>query len=124
MAGVRGLKLPKLGFGTSGLGGMPDTYGYDVEEGRALATVRAVLALPDALIDSSRNYGFGRSEARIGRVVRELGGWPEGRLLSTKLDRDMETGRFDGARARASKGPGPRPSITTSPPSILSFRPS
>jgi D-threo-aldose 1-dehydrogenase len=100
--GGTGLKLPKLGFGTSGLGGMPDTYGYEVDEERALATIRAVLALPDALIDSSRNYGFGRSEERIGRAVRELGGWPEGRLLSTKLDRDMATGRFDGPRARAS----------------------
>jgi D-threo-aldose 1-dehydrogenase len=81
---------------------MPDTYGYDVGEERALATVRAVLARPDGFLDSSRNYGFGRSEERIGQVVRELGGWPEGRVLSTKLDRDMETGRFDGARARRS----------------------
>ena len=35
-------------------------------------------------------------------MVRELGGWPEGRVLSTKLDRDMETGRFDAAQARRS----------------------
>ena len=35
-------------------------------------------------------------------MVRELGGWPEGRVLSTKLDRDMESGRFDGAQARRS----------------------
>jgi D-threo-aldose 1-dehydrogenase len=96
------MQLPKIGFGTSGLAGMPDTYGYDVDEERALATVRAVLALPDGLIDSSRNYGFGRAEERVGKVVRELGGWPAGRVLSTKLDRDMASGRFDGARARRS----------------------
>jgi D-threo-aldose 1-dehydrogenase len=73
-----------------------------VSEERALATIAAILALPDGFIDTSRNYGFGRSEARIGRVVRDLGGWPEGRILSTKVDRDMETGTFDAARARRS----------------------
>jgi D-threo-aldose 1-dehydrogenase len=96
------VRVPAIGFGTSGLGGMPDTYGYDVAEERARATVRAVLALPDGFLDSSRLYGFGRSEERIGAVVRELGGWPAGRVLSTKLDRDIETGRFDGAQARRS----------------------
>jgi D-threo-aldose 1-dehydrogenase len=100
--GRTGLVVPRIGFGTSGLGNMPDTYGYEVAEERARATVRAVLAEPDGFLDSSRNYGFGRSEARIGAVVRELGGWPAGRVLSTKLDRDMETGRFDGDRARRS----------------------
>ena len=94
--------MPAIGFGTSWLGHMPGTYGYGVDEERALATVRAVLARPDGFLDSSRNYGFGRSEERIGKVVRELGGWPEGRVLSTKLDRDMETGRFDAAQARRS----------------------
>jgi D-threo-aldose 1-dehydrogenase len=100
--GRTAVRVPAIGFGTSGLGGMPDTYGYDVGEERARATVRAVLARADGFLDSSRNYGFGRSEARIGAVVRELGGWPEGRVLSTKLDRDMESGRFDGAQARRS----------------------
>jgi D-threo-aldose 1-dehydrogenase len=76
-----GVRVPAIGFGTSGLGGMPDTYGYDVAEERARATVRAVLELPDGFLDSSRLYGFGRSEERIGAVVRELGGWPEGRVL-------------------------------------------
>ena len=94
--------MPAIGFGTSSLGHMPGTYGYGVDEERALATVRAVLARPDGFLDSSRNYGFGRSEERIGKVIAELGGWPEGRVLSTKLDRDMETGRFDAARARRS----------------------
>lgn len=81
---------------------MPDTYGYRVSVERALETVRAILAQPDGFIDTSRNYGLGRSEELIGRVVSELGGWPTGRILSTKLDRDMETLRFDGARARRS----------------------
>lgn len=99
---ARGIALPKIAFGTSGLGGMPDTYGYDVEEDRAFETIRAVLALSDGVLDTSRLYGMGRSEERIGKVVAELGGWPEGRLLSTKLDRDPDTGRFDGDTARRS----------------------
>lgn len=100
--GRSGLKVPPIAFGTSGLGGMPDTYGYDVAERRAIDTVKAVLAQPDGFLDSSRLYGFGRSEERIGAAVRELGGWPEGRLISTKLDRDPESGRFGAAEARRS----------------------
>ena len=100
--GSSGVRVPKLAFGTSGLGGMPDSYGYDVGEARALETIREILALPGGFLDTSRLYGMGRSEERIGRVVRELGGWPEGRMLSTKLDRDLDTGRFDAARARRS----------------------
>jgi D-threo-aldose 1-dehydrogenase len=96
--GATGLVVPAVGFGSSALGNMPDTYGYPVGEERARATVRAILAAPHGFVDTSRNYGFGRSEERIGMVVRELGGWPEGRVLSTKLDRDMETGRFDADR--------------------------
>jgi D-threo-aldose 1-dehydrogenase len=96
------LTVSKICFGTSSLGSMPDTYGYAVEEERARATVRAILAGPANFLDMSRNYGFGRSEERIGAVIRELGGLPEGVVVSTKLDRDMETGRFDAARARQS----------------------
>ena len=100
--GKTGLRLPPLAFGSSGLGDMPDTYGYAVSEERARQTIHAILTLSDGFIDTSRNYGMGRSEARIGQVVRELGGWPRGRILSTKLDRDMNSGRFDAARARRS----------------------
>jgi D-threo-aldose 1-dehydrogenase len=100
--GRTGVRVPKIGFGTSGLGSMPDTYGYAVSEERARDTILAVLALEDGFLDTSRNYGSGRSEERIGRVVREIGGWPAGRVLATKLDRDMETLRFGAAEARRS----------------------
>lgn len=100
--GASGVRVPAIGFGAAPLGDMPGTYGYSVDDERAYATVRAVLEAPDGFIDTSRNYGFGRSEERIGHVVREMGGWPAGRILSTKLDRDMETGSFDAARARRS----------------------
>ena len=65
-------------------------------------TVRAVFDSPVNFLDTSRNYGFGRSEERIGEVIRERGGIPEGFVISSKLDRDMETTKFDGARARRS----------------------
>lgn len=100
--GKTGVSVPRIGFGATALADMPDTYGYSVGEERALATIRAILDRPDGFIDTSRNYGLGRSEELIGKVVRELGGWPAGRILSTKLDRDMNTLRFDAAQARRS----------------------
>lgn len=96
------LEVTPICFGTSGLGDMPDTYGYGVDEERALATVRAILDGPVNFIDTSRNYGMGRSEERIGRVIKERGGLPPGFVVSTKLDRDFTTSRFDAARARRS----------------------
>jgi D-threo-aldose 1-dehydrogenase len=100
--GSTGLAVTPIGYGASGLGSMPDTYGYAVDEGRARDTLRRIFDGPVNLLDTSRNYGAGRSEERIGAAIRERGGLPEGFVLSTKLDRDMETGRFDGDRARRS----------------------
>jgi D-threo-aldose 1-dehydrogenase len=100
--GSTGLTVTRIGFGTAPLGGMPDTYGHDVTEETARATIRAIFDSPVNLMDTSRNYGFGRAEERIGAVIGERGGLPDGFVLSTKLDRDMETGRFDADRARRS----------------------
>ncbi|MFQ5972819.1 MAG: aldo/keto reductase [Alphaproteobacteria bacterium] len=100
--GRTNLVVSRICFGTSSLGNMPDTYGYTVDEERARETVRAIFAGPVNFLDTSRIYGFGRSEQRIGDVIRERGGLPEGFVISTKLDRDVETNRFDAARARRS----------------------
>jgi len=96
------IMVTPLCFGTSGLGDMPDTYGYGVDETRAKATIRAMFDGPVNFLDSSRVYGFGRSEERIGAVIRERGGLPRDFVLSTKLDRDPATNRFDAAQARRS----------------------
>ena len=96
------LMVTSIGFGTSGLGDMPDTYGYGVDADRAKATVVAIFGGSANLIDTSRLYGMGRSEERIGAVIRERGGLPPGFVVSTKLDRDPETNRFDAAQARRS----------------------
>lgn len=100
--GKSDLAVPPLCFGTSGLGDMPATYGYSTPEDRARDTILHILQSDFPFLDSSRNYGDGRSEERIGKVVAELGGLPENAILSTKLDRDMQTGRFDASRARES----------------------
>ncbi len=96
------LMVTPVCFGTSGLGDMPDTYGYGVDVERAKATVRAILDGPVNFIDTSRIYGMGSSEERIGAAIREHGGLPAGFAVSTKLDRDPETNVFDGAQARRS----------------------
>jgi len=100
--GNTGLQVTPLCFGTSGLGNMPDTYGYEVDEARARATLHAIFDGPVNFLDTSNIYGMGRSEQRIGDAIRERGGLPEGFVLSTKVDRDSETGRFDASRVRQS----------------------
>ena len=101
--GQTGLEVTEICFGTSALGDMPETYGYGVDERRARETILAIFDSSDVnFLDTSRVYGFGRSEERIGAAVRERGGLPAGFVLATKLDRDMQTGRFDAAQARKS----------------------
>jgi len=100
--GNTGLSVTPLCFGTSGLGNMPDTYGYEVDETRARATLQAIFDGPVNFLDTANNYGFGRSEQRIGDALRERGGLPDGFVLSTKIDRDMDTGRLDASRVRQS----------------------
>ena len=96
------IQISKLSFGTSALGDMPDTYGYSVNEGRARETINAIFDSECNLIDTSRNYGFGIAEQRIGQVIQERGGLPDDFVISTKLDRNMKTQKFDAARARKS----------------------
>ena len=96
------LKVPSICFGSGPLGDLPNSYRYSVSEERALETVRAIFAGPAPFIDTSRNYGFGRSEDRIGKVIRELGGLPDGAIISTKVDRELDTHRFDAAVVRRS----------------------
>ena len=99
--GRTGLRVTPICFGTTGLGDMPDTYGYSVEAERAKRTLEAIFEGSVNFIDTSRIYGVGRSETRIGEVVRERG-LPDGMVVSTKLDRDPNTHVFDANQARRS----------------------
>lgn len=97
-----GLTIPAICFGTTALGDMPDTYGYSVDEVRARATLDSIFDSPIGFLDTSRNYGAGRSESRIGAAIKARGGLPKDFVISSKLDRNMDTNHFDGDRAQRS----------------------
>jgi D-threo-aldose 1-dehydrogenase len=98
--GSTGLEVTPLCVGTSPLGNTPLPYTRDVTEEDAVATVRRALAGPINFLDTGNNYGD--AERRIGIVLRDHGGVPEGFVLATKVDRDMATGDFSGDRVRRS----------------------
>lgn len=100
--GPTGLRVTPICLGCAPLGNMPDTFAYSVPEDRALATLRAAFTGPINFIDTAASYGDGESERRIGLVLKELGGVPEGVVLATKADRDLQTGDFSGDQMRRS----------------------
>jgi D-threo-aldose 1-dehydrogenase len=95
--GRTGIEVTSLCLGTSALGSMPKTYGYEVSEQDALATLRRAFAGPVTFVDTSNIYGFGTSERLIGKVLAEIGGLPDGFVLATKVDPDSG-GDFSGRR--------------------------
>jgi len=99
--GATGLTVSPLCIGCAQFGDMRDTY-YPVAEDRALATIRAIFDGPVNFADTAAAYGDGESERRIGMVLRERGGLPEGFVLATKADRDLQTGDFSGDQIRRS----------------------
>src|SRR4051812_21300378 len=83
--GTTGLDVTPVCVGTSPLGGLTSLYHYDVTDDQAVATVRRTLQGPVNFLDTSNNYG--EAERRIGLVLRERGGVPDGFVLATKVDR-------------------------------------
>ena len=100
--GATGLRVTPLGIGGGSLASMPETFGYAVPEAQALATIRAVFASPINFLDTAAAYGDGESERRIGLVLRERGGLPPGIVLSTKADRNLQTGEYSGDQIKRS----------------------
>lgn len=100
--GRTGLAVSRVCYGTGPIGHMPEVYGHGSSEELAYATVRAIFDGPSNFMDTSRNYGAGRSEERIGHVIRERGGIPSGFVLATKLDRDPDTNAFTADAMRRS----------------------
>lgn len=96
--------VTELCVGASPLGGMPQTYGYDVDEDRAIATVLRTFESPIGFLDTSNNYGRGESERRIGEAIRRRGGLPEGFVIATKADPVPGAKDFTGERVLASFG--------------------
>jgi len=69
-----------------------------VDDETAAATITAALTGPLAALDTGNNYG--RSEQRIGAVLRVLGGVPAGHVVATKVDPAGDD--FSGDRVRRS----------------------
>jgi len=97
-----GLLVTALGVGGGALASMPETFGYAVPEAQARATLLAVFRSPINFLDTAAAYGDGESERRIGLVLRELGGLPQGFVLSTKADRNLQTGDYSGDQIQRS----------------------
>jgi D-threo-aldose 1-dehydrogenase len=100
--GATGLFVTPICVGGAEIGNMPDTFAYEVPEDRAFATVRAVFASELNFLDTAPSYGDGESERRIGTIVRERVGVPNGFVLATKADRDLATGEFTGDQMQRS----------------------
>lgn len=97
-----GLTVSPLCLGCAPLGDMADTFGYSVPDAQALETFRAALNGPINFIDNAASYGDGEAERRLGIVLAEMGGLPEGYVVATKADRDPQTGDFSGEQMRRS----------------------
>jgi len=100
--GKTGLYVSPLCIGCAPLGDMPETFEYGVDEDRAFRTLEAVFESPINFLDTAASYGDGESERRIGEVLKKKGGLPEGVVLATKADRDLQTGEFSGDQMRRS----------------------
>ncbi|MBD7957642.1 aldo/keto reductase [Microbacterium sp. Sa4CUA7] len=90
--GSTGLTVGPLTLGTSALG--RGTTPGSPEEAEAVAAAEALLTGPVPLIDTSNNYGDGRSEAVLGLALAAVGSRATA-AIATKVDRDPQTGAFD-----------------------------
>jgi D-threo-aldose 1-dehydrogenase len=98
--GGTGLQVTAMCVGGAPLGGMPETFGYDVPRDEAVSLVEAVLASPIRVLDTSNGYSNGESERRIGLGITRFGGLPPDMLVVTKVD--PRDGDFSGRRVRES----------------------
>jgi aryl-alcohol dehydrogenase-like predicted oxidoreductase len=71
--GGTGLTVSALGFGCGSVGGLM-VRGDPAEQRRAVARA---LAAGVTYFDTAPQYGNGRSEENLGRVLHELGGWDQ-----------------------------------------------
>jgi D-threo-aldose 1-dehydrogenase len=96
------LEVTSMCVGGTDRADLPQHAGYPAPEDRQTATYRAMFDSPINFLDTAAAYGNGESERRIGVLLRELGGLPEGFVLATKADRDLETKDFSGDQTRRS----------------------
>jgi D-threo-aldose 1-dehydrogenase len=102
LLGTTGLQVTPLSVGTAALGDMPEVFAYEVTEDEATGMLKEAFNGGINFIDTAASYGDGESERRIGNVLREIGGLPQGWVIGTKADRDLINGDFSGAQMRRS----------------------
>ncbi len=87
--GTTNLMVTPICVGGAPFGNLPKEFGYEVSEEQAIATVKRVFESGINFLDTANLYG--RSEERIGKAIRELGGLPKDMIIATKADRDPST---------------------------------
>lgn len=100
--GATNIQVTPLCIGCAPLGDMPDVFTYSVSTQDAIATILAALDSPINFIDTAYSYGDGESERRIGLTLRQRGGVPHGYVITSKADRNGQTGDFSGKQIRYS----------------------
>jgi len=91
--GSTGIRVGDITLGTSALG--EGTARGSAQEAAAVATAVDLLTSEFALVDTSNNYGGGRSEQVLGLALAEVGPSLATARIATKVDRDGRTGAFD-----------------------------
>ena len=78
--GTTGMQITRIGFGAWAIGGGGWEFGWGPQEdGESVAAIHRALELGVNWIDTAAGYGFGRSEAVVGRALEA---WTSGRTCS------------------------------------------
>lgn len=81
--GNKGIRVPRIIFGTSALGNLYQELPYETKKTIAQAWFDTVA--PPVVLDSAGKYGAGLALETMGRVLRDLRKSPEDVLISNKL---------------------------------------
>jgi aryl-alcohol dehydrogenase-like predicted oxidoreductase len=110
--GGTGLEISRVGFGAWAIGGGGYEWGWGSQDDEdSIAAIHRAVALGVNWIDTAAQYGFGHSEAVVGRALVELdrrpyvftkGGQPEGpdRTTLQSLKRDSLRRELEGSLSR------------------------
>jgi diketogulonate reductase-like aldo/keto reductase len=80
---VDGVAVPKIGFGTWGIGG--ESYADPKLDAKSLTALRAALEVGYTHFDTAEYYAAGHSEELVGRAIREANTNREGLFITTKV---------------------------------------
>jgi diketogulonate reductase-like aldo/keto reductase len=80
---IRGLQIPKLGFGTWTIGGQRSADPNSDEQ--SIAALRSAIELGYQHFDTAEVYAAGRAEELLGRIVAEMGVPRESLFITSKV---------------------------------------